>query len=103
GLPPLCPECGGLLKTDVVMFGEPIPADALLECERQAVFADVFLVVGTSAVVYPAASFPIMARRRGVPLIEVNPFETELTPIADIVIRATAGEALAELSSRLAG
>ena len=96
-LPPLCPECGGILKNDTVMFGEPIPDDALRECYRQAALADLFIVIGTSAVVYPAADFPVMAKRRGAPLIEVNPEETTLTPIADISIRAPAGAALPRL------
>jgi NAD-dependent deacetylase len=99
-LPPTCPECGGILKNDTVMFGEPIPDDALRMCYRQAAAADLFLVVGTSAVVYPAASFPIMARERGVPLIEINPEPTELSHIADVVIRAPAGTALPELFDR---
>jgi NAD-dependent deacetylase len=93
-LPPTCPECGGVLKNDTVMFGEPIPDDALRMCYRQAAAADLFLVVGTSAVVYPAASFPIMARERGVPLIEINPEPTELSQIADVIVRAPAGVAL---------
>lgn len=89
-LPPICKECGGVLKNDVVMFGEPIPQDALEECYRQAFKADLFLVVGTSAVVYPAAEFPLMAKRRGAPLIELNPEETALSDIADVVIRGPA-------------
>jgi NAD-dependent deacetylase len=96
-LPPLCPECGGVLKNDVVMFGEPIPRDTLDEGYRQAFRADVFLTVGTSAVVYPAADFPIVAKRRGAPLIEINPDETALSEIADIVIRAPSGNALPQL------
>ena len=96
-LPPTCPECGGIQKNDTVMFGEPIPKDALDECYRQAFSADVFLVVGTSAVVYPAAEFPVMAKRRGVPLIEINPEETALTGLADIAVRAPSGEALPKL------
>lgn len=96
-LPPLCTECGGVLKNDTVMFGEPIPEDALDMCYRQAAMADLFMVVGTSAVVYPAASFPVMAKRRGAPLIEINPFETELSPLADVIIRAAAGTALPEI------
>ena len=93
-LPPLCGECGGVLKNDTVMFGEPIPDDALRECYRQAALADLFLVVGTSAVVYPAAEFPVMAKRRGAPLIEINPEPTALSGLADIAVRATAGVAL---------
>ena len=93
----LCPECGGGYKNDTGMFGEPIPKDALDECYRQALQADLFLTIGTSAVVYPAADFPVMAKRRGAPLIEVNPEETALTDIADVVIRAPAGVALPAL------
>lgn len=101
-LPPLCAECGGVLKNDTVMFGEPIPADALRACYRHAGRADCFLVVGTSAVVYPAAEFPVMAKQRGVPLIEVNPEPTPLTRIADISIRESAGIALPALVAALA-
>lgn len=93
-IPPLCPECGGILKTDTVMFGEPIPEDALRECYRQAAMADLFVVIGTSAVVYPAADFPIVAKRRGAPLVEINPFETAISEVADVIVRAKAGDAL---------
>lgn len=93
-LPPLCPECGGVMKNDTVMFGEPIPDGALRECQLQAALADLFLVIGTSAVVYPAAYYPQMAKRRGAPLIEINPFETEITPLADVVVRAPTGVCL---------
>jgi NAD-dependent deacetylase len=96
-LPPSCLECGGVLKNDVVMFGEPIPKDALDECYKQAFAADLFLTVGTSAVVYPAADFPLMAKRRGAPLIEVNPEESALSPIADVIVRAPSGVALPAL------
>ncbi len=100
-LPPLCPECGGIMKNDVVMFGEPIPDDALVTCYRQAAMADLFIVVGTSAVVYPAAEFPIMAKRRGAMLVEINPFETDLSEIADVVVRAKAGEAIPAIADIL--
>ncbi len=93
-LPPLCPACGGIYKNDTVMFGEPIPQDSLDECYRQALRTDLFLTIGTSAVVYPAADFPVMAKRRGAPLIEINPEPTALTEVADVVIRAPAGTAL---------
>ncbi|GIW15301.1 MAG: NAD-dependent deacylase [Tepidiforma sp.] len=96
-LPPSCPVCGGLYKNDVVMFGEPIPRDALEECYRQTLAADLFLTIGTSAVVYPAADFPVLAKRRGAPLIEINPETTALSEIADVIIRAPAGVALPAL------
>ena len=65
-LPPKCPECGGIVKSDTVMFGEPIPRDALDECIRQAQVCDCMLLVGTSAQVYPAAGVPAgcQAQRR---------------------------------------
>ncbi|HMO52913.1 MAG TPA: NAD-dependent deacylase [Tepidiformaceae bacterium] len=96
-LPPLCSECGGVLKNDTVMFGEPIPKDALDECYRHSLAADLFLTIGTSAVVYPAADFPVLAKRRGAPLIEINPQETPLSEIADVVIRAPSGLVLPAL------
>lgn len=100
-LPPRCaaPGCPGIVKGDTVMFGEPIPPFALARCEAETAQADCFMTVGTSAVVYPAAAFPIEAARRGVPLIEVNPEETPLTPIADIVVRAPSGEALPAITA----
>lgn len=95
-LPPHCLEadCNGIVKSDTVMFGEPIPFGALLTCERETDQADCFLTIGTSAVVYPAAQYPVDAVRRGVPLIEVNPEETPLSEIAAVVVRAPSGEAL---------
>ena len=98
-LPPHCtePGCGGIVKSDTVMFGEPIPAEALRACERETASADCFMTIGTSAVVYPAAQYPVDAWRRGVPVIEVNPDETPLSPIAAVALRAPSGEALPAL------
>lgn len=98
-LPPRCasPGCQGIVKSDTVMFGEPIPGEALLRCAEETRQADCFMTIGTSAVVYPAAQYPLDAVRRGVPLIEVNPEETPLSPFADVVVRAPSGEALPRL------
>ncbi len=100
-IPPRCPHCSGLVKSDTVMFGEPIPSDALEECIRQTAMCDCMLLVGTSAVVYPAAGFPVDVKRQGGKLIEVNPMETNLTDLCDVVIRAPAGKALPALVERL--
>ena len=100
-LPPSCPECAGLVKTDTVMFGEPIPPEALDECLNQTQMCDCMLLVGTSAAVYPAAGFPVDVKRNGGRLIEVNPDETPLTEISDVVLRAPAGESLPLVTSRL--
>lgn len=100
-LPPRCAGCGGILKSDTVSFGEPIPADVLARCFAVTDDCDCMLVAGTSATVYPAAQFPMTVRERGGGLIEVNPYESELTPFCTISIRAAAGEALPELAARV--
>ncbi len=100
-LPPHCPECGGIVKGDTVMFGEPIPRDALDECIAQSRMCDCMLLVGTSAVVYPAAGFPVDVKMSGGRLIEVNPNETPLTEISNIVLRAPAGAVLPKVVERL--
>jgi NAD-dependent deacetylase len=100
-IPPRCPHCGGIVKTDTVMFGEPIPLDALESCQREARACDCVLLVGTSAVVYPAAEFPVIAYRRGAKLIEINPMETPLSDASSAVLRAPAGDVLPVLVERL--
>ncbi len=100
-LPPKCPDCGGMVKSDTVMFGEPIPRDALEACIQQAQVCDCMLLIGTSAQVYPAAGFPLDVKRAGGRLIEVNPNETPLTDIADVVLRAPSGESLPLVVARL--
>ena len=100
-LPPHCPECGGIVKEDVVMFGEPIPRDVLAECQADAEKSDCIIVTGTSAIVFPAASLPLIIKERDGAIIEVNPFENELSKISDVVVRAPSGEALPALVKTL--
>jgi NAD-dependent deacetylase len=100
-VPPRCPDCRGLVKSDTVMFGEPIPQDAIEACYREAQRADAVLLVGTSAVVYPAAEFPVIAYRQGARLVEVNPQETPLSALCAAVLRAPSGLALPRLVERL--
>jgi NAD-dependent deacetylase len=97
-LPPRCPRCGGLLKSDTVSFGEPIPADVLASCFEEAERADCVLVAGTSATVYPAAQFPLSVAERGGDLIEVNPYETEITSLARHNLQGPSGEILPQLA-----
>ena len=94
---PICEDCGKVLKPSVVFFGENIPVDALTESQKFAEAADVVLVIGTSAVVYPAASIPRIAKSRGASLIEFNLERTELSTFADIIITGSAGKTLPEL------
>jgi NAD-dependent deacetylase len=97
-VPPLCPACGGLERPDVVWFGERLDAEAAAEAFRAAGGCDVFLAVGTSGRVEPAASLARAAKRAGALLIEINAAETELTPLADIVLRGRAADVLESLA-----
>jgi len=85
---------GGMMRPDVVWFGEMLPAGAIGDAHRASEGASLFLSIGTSAVVYPAASFPLVAKERGARLIEINPEETPLTPHADIAFQGKAAEIL---------
>lgn len=102
-IPPLprCDKCGSLLRPGVVWFGEMLPADvldaAIKECER----ADAIIVAGTSAVVQPAASLPLIVKRNGGVVVEINPEETPLTAIADYSIRGMAGEVMEKLMQKI--
>jgi NAD-dependent deacetylase len=93
-LPPQCPRCSGLLKSDTVSFGEPIPTDVLRQCADHSSRADLVIVAGTSATVYPAAGFAIEVKERGGKLVEVNLYESEITGICDHSLRGTSAEAL---------
>ena len=90
---PKC-ECGGLIRPDVVWFGEYLPEDQFLGGEKAAITSDVFFVVGTSAVVYPAAGLVYTAKQSGSTIVEINIEETPLTSIADYSYFGRAGEIL---------
>jgi len=99
-LPPRCPKCGGVIKSDGVAFGEPIPADVADKSYTEALRCDLMLICGTSAVVYPFAELPRVARRRGnVVIIEVNAEPTPLTMsgISDYIIQGKTGEILSRI------
>ncbi len=95
--PPYC-FCGTLMKPDVVMFGEAIPSNALVESARLAETCQVLLVVGTSAQVYPAARLPVLARQNGAFIIEANIEETDFTAgVTHAFLKGPAGETLPKL------
>ncbi len=95
-IPPRC-GCGALLRPDIVWFGETLPAEALDRAFRAAETCDLFLVVGTSALVQPAASLPLAAKRHGAPVIEVNPDPTPISHLVDVSLQGKAGEILPAL------
>jgi NAD-dependent deacetylase len=94
---PRCATCGGLLRPDVVWFGEGIPIEPMQKADEAARGCDVFLSVGTSSLVYPAAGLAEIALRRGATVIEVNPNPTDLSPLADVVLRGPSGVVLPQL------
>ena len=100
-LPPRC-DCGALLRPGVVWFGEPLPPEVLAEAEQAARRARLVLVAGTSSMVYPAAALPQIARESGGYVVEINPEETALTPLADERLAGPAGVVL-PLLARAAG
>ncbi len=93
-VPPLCESCGSLMRPGVVWFGESLPLDAIEKAMEVSAQADAFLVVGTSAKVYPAAQLPLIAKSEGAKIIEVNPEETDLTPYVDLSVRDKASTGL---------
>lgn len=97
-----CPRCGALARPDVVMFGEMLPAHVWAEAEGAAMRCEVMLVVGTSAVVRPAASLVEKAAARGARVVVVNPGEGGADGLADIVLRGTAEAMLPQLVDGLA-
>lgn len=98
--PPVC-GCGGLIRPDIVWFGEALPEGPWQHAVAATESADVMVVVGTSAIVYPAAGLPELALARGIPVIEVNPEPTPLSGSATICVRQSASRALPGLLQRL--
>ena len=93
---PKC-ECGGLIRPDVVWFGEYLPQKEFMESENASRNADIFFIVGTSAIVYPAASMIFIAKESGTFIIEINIEKTEITPRADRSFFGKAGEILPQV------
>lgn len=98
---PRCDACDGLIRPDVVLFGEMLPQDAFDQAVEAARNADVCLLLGTSGIVHPAAQLPHEAAKAGARIIEVNPDSTELSSLADICIRDSTGTALPAIADHL--
>ena len=94
GRAPRCDGCGGLVKTATISFGQSMPVEAMRRAEEATLAADLFLAVGSSLVVYPAAGFPDLAKRNGAMLVIVNREPTGLDAIADLVVNAEIGVVL---------
>ncbi len=91
---PPCTACGGLVKTATISFGQAMPEEPMRRAQAETLAADLFIVLGSSLVVYPAAGFPEIAKRQGARLVIVNMQETPLDDIADLVIHDGIGEVM---------
>lgn len=100
-IPPRCPECGSLLRPDVVWFGEMLPMHELERAWREASRADLVIVVGTSGVVEPAASIPLVVAESGGSIVNVNPEPNRYTGIADVEARMRATSFFKQLMDKL--
>jgi NAD-dependent deacetylase len=93
---PACKSCGGIVKTATISFGQSMPLGPMARAEAETLACDLFLVLGSSLVVYPAAGFPLMAKRRGARLAIVNREPTEQDPYADLVLHDEIGPVMSE-------
>ena len=98
---PACEHCGGILKSATISFGENLVAEDLERSQREAARADVFLALGTSLVVYPAAALPEVALRAGAQLVVMNAEETPFDEYAVAVEREQLGDVLPALAARI--
>ena len=94
GKVPRCPDCGGVMKPNVVLFGEMLPVRALLEAQAEAEACDLMLVVGSSLLVAPASDLPLTARRLGAEIVFINLLPTPMDSYASVVIRGDVVETL---------
>lgn len=98
---PACPGCSGIIKPETILFGEAMPPGAVEEAARRARAADLFVVVGSSLVVYPAASVPLHAKHAGATVVIVNLSSTPCDDQADLVVRGRAGDVMSAVLDRL--
>jgi NAD-dependent deacetylase len=94
GRAPDCAGCGGYIKTATISFGQAMPEAAMQRAQQLTLACDLFLAIGSSLVVWPAAGFPLMAKRNGAALVIINREQTEFDDLADLVIRDDIGSAL---------
>ena len=92
-----CTQCGGLLKSATISFGQPMPETEMERATRATIDCDLFIVFGSSLVVYPAAGFPLMAKERGARLVIVNREPTEQDPYADLVLHTGIGPLMTQV------
>ena len=95
-VPPYCKNCSGIIKTATISFGQSMPKEEMLKAEKASLSCDLFIVIGSSLQVYPAASFPLVAKKNGSKLVILNREGTDLDKYADLVIHDEIGEFLSK-------
>jgi len=98
---PDCNRCSGILKPDVIFFGEALPPNVLAIATHESQECDLFIVIGSSLVVYPAANMPLYAKQNGARIVIINLGETQQDDIADVIIDQSAGKTMANIMSKL--
>ena len=93
---PYCNSCGGIIKTATISFGQSMPEEGMIIAQRKTLACDLFITIGTSLVVYPAAGFPKLAKDIGARLVIINNEPTDFDPIADLVIHEQIGEVFSD-------
>jgi NAD-dependent deacetylase len=93
---PYCDSCGGIIKTATISFGQSMPEEGMQITQRKTLGCDLFITIGTSLVVYPAAGFPKLAKEIGAKLIIINNEPTDFDPIADLVIHEQIGKVFSD-------
>ena len=96
--PPLCDECNGLIKTATVSFGQPMPEEEMVIAQKKSINSDLFICIGTSLAVFPAADLPVLAKETGSKLVIINNEPTQMDHIADLVINRDISEVFSEIS-----
>ncbi len=97
GMLPICEKCDGIVKTATISFGQSMPEIPMIRAQEEAMACDLFIVLGSSLVVYPAAGFPRMAKRKGARLVIVNRDPTDQDDDADLVIHAEIGPTMSRI------
>ena len=100
---PACRDCGGIVKTATISFGQAMPQEPMARAESESLACDLFLVLGSSLVVVPAAGFPQLARRNGAKLVIVNREHTDQDPTADLVLHDEIGPVMSSVVRRRTG
>jgi NAD-dependent deacetylase len=96
---PDCRQCGGIIKTATISFGQAMPETEMQAAHDASTDCDLFIAIGSSLTVYPAAGFPVLAKQQGADLIIINHQATDLDPIADLVIPHSIGSVLSQAAS----